>query len=147
MNLLKQRLRKGGRRGGVALSIGWSAWPAEGQRRRNGMILKDEACMMPPLTYAQDMEWGKRFYEVESDIARKRCLDPLPYQRLAHATEAEWNAMRAHAGFESRQIRYLSDGLEINGFIYKPVNTVRQVAADHHHEPWWQPDGRRARWS
>jgi len=37
------------------------------------MILKDEACIMPPLTYAQDMEWGKRFYEVESDIAR---LDP-----------------------------------------------------------------------
>ena len=88
------------------------------------MILKDEACIMPPLTYAQDMEWGKRFYEVESDIARKRGLDPLPYQRIAHATEAEWNAMRAHAGFESRQIRYLSDDLEINGFIYKPVNTA-----------------------
>jgi hypothetical protein len=76
----------------------FARWPAEGQRRRNGMILKDEACMMPPLTYAQDMEWGKRFYE--------------------------WNAMRAHAGFESRQIRYLSDGLEINGFIYKPVDTA-----------------------
>ena len=35
--------------------------------------------------------------------------------------------MRAHAGFESRQVRYLSDGLEINGFIYKPVNTAGRL--------------------
>src|SRR5262245_8523520 len=91
------------------------------------MIIKEEACEMPPLTYAQDMELVKRFYEVESDIARKRGLAPLSYEQIAHATEAEWNSVRAHAGFECRQIRYLSDGLEINGFIYKPVNAVGRL--------------------
>jgi dipeptidyl aminopeptidase/acylaminoacyl peptidase len=88
------------------------------------MIIQEEACVIPPLTYAQDMEMGKSFHEAESDIARQRGLAPLAYEQIAHATEAEWNAVRAHVGFECRSIRYLSDGLEINGFIYKPVNTA-----------------------
>jgi dipeptidyl aminopeptidase/acylaminoacyl peptidase len=88
------------------------------------MIIKEEACVIPPLTYAQDMEMAKSFYEAESDIARQRGLAPLAYEQIAHATEAEWNVVRAHVGFECRSIRYLSDGLEINGFIYKPVNTA-----------------------
>jgi hypothetical protein len=95
----------------------WSADP------RDGTIIKSETCKMAPLTHAQDLENIKKDYESESAMARGRGLTPLPFEQLPEPTEADWTAIRAHEGFECQQIRYMSDGLEINGFLYKPVNT------------------------
>src|SRR5260370_12484784 len=39
-------------------------------------------------------------------------------------SEAKWDATRAHEGFACHQLRYMSDGLEINGFLYAPQNTA-----------------------
>src|SRR5262245_38291057 len=110
------------------LTIAWivlAGFPAAwGGDSRDGTIVKSEPCQMAPLTHAQDLEAFRKDYESESAIARGRGLTPLPFEQLPGPTEAEWAAMRGHDGFECRQIRYLSDGLEINGFLYKPVDTA-----------------------
>ena len=90
---------------------------------RDGTIVKSEACKMTPLTHAQDLENIKKTYESESAVARGRGLTPLPFDQLPEPTEATWTLIRAHEGFECRQIRYMSDGLEISAFLYKPVHT------------------------
>jgi dipeptidyl aminopeptidase/acylaminoacyl peptidase len=101
--------------------------PAAGQDRRDGTIIRNEPFSMRPLTYAQDMEFGKSFYERESNVAQSRGLSAVPYQQIVRETEEEWNATRTHEGFDCRSIRYMSDGLEINGLLYKPVATVGRL--------------------
>jgi dipeptidyl aminopeptidase/acylaminoacyl peptidase len=108
----------------AALLIGWSVWPAAGQERGNGTIIKDEPCALPPITYAQDAEQFKVFYEREAAVGRRHGLTAPPYQETYWPSEAEWDAMRAHEGFACRRLRYMSDGLEINGFLYAPENTA-----------------------
>ena len=92
--------------------------------RRDGTIIRCEPCELQPLTYAQDVERFKNYYEGEGVIARQRGLTPLTYQQRFAIPEPEWSIMRAHDGFECRALRYLSDGLEINGFLYKPMSTA-----------------------
>jgi dipeptidyl aminopeptidase/acylaminoacyl peptidase len=110
----------------IGLLAVWSAWPAAGEDRGNGTVIKDELCGLP-VTYTQYIQRFKNGYESESDIARKRGLTPLLYQDRFAIPEPEWNAMRAHDGFECRQLRYMSDGLEINGFLYRPMNTADRL--------------------
>jgi len=106
------------------LSLAASVWPAAGQDRSNGTIIKDEPCALPPFAYAEEVEQVKTFYEREAAVGRKHGLAALPYQGTYWPLEAEWDAMRAHEGFVCRQLRYMSDGLEINGFLYAPENAA-----------------------
>jgi dipeptidyl aminopeptidase/acylaminoacyl peptidase len=105
----------------AALLIGW---PAMGQDRGNGTIIKDEPCPLRPFTFAQDTEQFKAFYEREAAVGRQHGLTALPYQGTYGPSEAEWDAIRAHEGFACHQLRYMSEGLEINGFLYAPENTA-----------------------
>jgi dipeptidyl aminopeptidase/acylaminoacyl peptidase len=93
----------------------------------DGTIIRCERCALQPLTYAQDAERFKNYYENECVIARQRGLTPLPYQQRFAIPEPEWNIMRVHDGFECRALRYMSDGLEINGFLYKPIGTAGRL--------------------
>jgi dipeptidyl aminopeptidase/acylaminoacyl peptidase len=90
---------------------------------RDGTIISSEPCQLKPLTYAQHAELFKNDYESESENARERGLNPLQYHPRFVIPEPEWNATRMHDGFECRALRYLSGGLEINGFLYKPTST------------------------
>jgi dipeptidyl aminopeptidase/acylaminoacyl peptidase len=105
----------------AALLIGW---PAMGQDRGNGTIIKDEPCTLRPFTFTQDTEQFKAFYEREAAVGRQHGLTALPYQGTYGPSEAEWDAIRAHEGFACHQLRYMSEGLEINGFLYAPENTA-----------------------
>jgi dipeptidyl aminopeptidase/acylaminoacyl peptidase len=111
----------------AALLIGWSLWPAAAQDRGNGTIIKDEPCALPPLTYEQDTKQFKAFYEREAVAGQGHGLTALPYQETYAPSEAEWNAMRTHEGFVCHQLRYMSDGLEINGLLYAPENIVSRT--------------------
>jgi hypothetical protein len=82
----------------AALLIGWSVWPAAGQDRGNGRIIKDEPCTLRPFTYAQDTEQFKAFYEREAVVGRKHGLTAPPYQETYGPSEAEWDAMRRTRG-------------------------------------------------
>jgi len=74
-------------------------WPAAGQDRGNGTIIKDEPCTLRPFTYAQETGQFKAFYEREAAAGRQHGLIALPYRETYEPSEAEWDAMRAHKGF------------------------------------------------
>jgi dipeptidyl aminopeptidase/acylaminoacyl peptidase len=93
------------------------------QNRDDGTIINDGPGTMPPLTYSDAMEGAEKIHEAESDFARKLGRAPLSFEQTEQPSEAEWNDMRAHEGFECRFIRYKSCGLVINGFLYKPATT------------------------
>jgi dienelactone hydrolase len=93
------------------------------QNRDDGTIIDDRPCTMLPLTYSDAMERAEKIHQAESEFARKLGLAPLSFEQTEQPSEAEWNDMRAHEGFECRFIRYKSRGLVINGFLYKPATT------------------------
>jgi dipeptidyl aminopeptidase/acylaminoacyl peptidase len=93
------------------------------QNRDDGTIIDDRPCTMLPLTYSDAMERAEKIHQAESEFARKLGLAPLSFEETEQPSEAEWNDMRAHEGFECRFIRYKSRGLVINGFLYKPATT------------------------
>src|SRR5262245_44577796 len=92
--------------------------------RRDGTIISSEPCRLQPLTYAQEMERFKAYYESARETALRQGLTPRPYHQRFAVPEPEWTIRRAHDGFACSALRHMSGGLEIDGFLYAPARTA-----------------------
>lgn len=92
----------------------------------NGLIVEQTACA--PNTagnYEQYIESHKRFYAAEVEAAsREGFRMETPDGLIAQLpNKDEFQRRKAYEGFECRRIKYLSDGLKVVGYIWKPKNT------------------------
>lgn len=92
---------------------------------RDGNIVEQCACEPWEETYAQFLAQYERSYAIERHMAQQHGITMLPFDTLRPRlpTAAEYERMRAYQGFECWRIRYLSDGLQVVGYIWKPQDT------------------------
>jgi dipeptidyl aminopeptidase/acylaminoacyl peptidase len=93
----------------------------------DGTIVEQTPCVPNPVrTYEQYVEAFKRGQAAEVEAAKRegfRLEIPADIlQRLV--SREEFERRRAYAGFECRRITYLSDGLKVVGFLWKPQDTA-----------------------
>ncbi|MFN2596280.1 MAG: alpha/beta hydrolase family protein [Pyrinomonadaceae bacterium] len=71
------------------------------------------------------MESAKRAFADEVETAKRAGFKmEMPANFTAHLLgKEEFEREKAYAGFECRRITYMSDGLKVAGFIWKPKNT------------------------
>jgi dipeptidyl aminopeptidase/acylaminoacyl peptidase len=91
----------------------------------DGHIVEQRACAPWEETYAQFIEQYEDSYVREVRAARQHGITMQPFAALRPhlPTEAAYERMRAYTGFECQRIRYLSDGLQVVGYIWKPQET------------------------
>ena len=99
---------------------------AQEKAQPDGKIIEQTPCAPGPVvTYEQYVEGRKRRFAEEVEFARRegfRMEMPKDLTPLL-LTEEEFAKRRAYAGFECLQIKYVSDGLRVVGFIWKPKET------------------------
>jgi dipeptidyl aminopeptidase/acylaminoacyl peptidase len=93
----------------------------------DGTIVEHTPCAPNPVrTYAQYVEAFKRRQAAEVEAATREGF------RLALPTDIssglvsreEFERLRAYVGFECHRLTYLSDGLKVVGFLWKPQDTA-----------------------
>jgi dipeptidyl aminopeptidase/acylaminoacyl peptidase len=93
----------------------------------DGTIVEQTPCVPNPVrTYEQYVEAFKRGQAAEVEAAKREGFHmempaDLPPRLLSRE---EFERRRAYAGFECRRITYLSDGLKVAGFLWKPQDTA-----------------------
>jgi dipeptidyl aminopeptidase/acylaminoacyl peptidase len=100
---------------------------AQNEALSDGTIVAQTPCAPNPVrTYEQYMEAFKRVQAAEVEAAKRegfRLEIPADLSQGLLSRE-EFERHRAYAGFECRRITYLSDGLKVVGFIWKPQDTA-----------------------
>jgi dipeptidyl aminopeptidase/acylaminoacyl peptidase len=99
---------------------------AQNDTRINGLIVEQTPCTPNPIgTYEQYVEASKSRYGDEVEAARREGFRMEPPASLTARlpSREEFERRKAYMGFECRRIKYLSDGLKVVGFIWKPKNT------------------------
>ena len=92
----------------------------------NGAIIEQIRCAPNAVgTYDQYVDSSKRQFADEVESARRvGAKMEMPANVTSHLLGKEdFEREKAYVGFECRRIKYLSDGLKIVGFIWKPKNT------------------------
>lgn len=99
---------------------------ADARAQNNGAIVEQTPCPANTVgTYGQYVDGFKGRYVAEAAAAEEEGLHvQLPANLSAGAlSKEEFEREKAYAGFECRRIKYLSDGLKVVGYIWKPKNT------------------------
>jgi dipeptidyl aminopeptidase/acylaminoacyl peptidase len=95
----------------------------------DGTIIAQTPCAPNPVrTYERYVEAFKRGQAAEVEAAKRegfRMEIPADISQGLVSRE-EFERRRAYAGFECRRITYLSDGLKVVGFLWKPQDTAGQ---------------------
>src|SRR5437016_5428445 len=94
--------------------------------QNNGAVVEQLPCAPNTIgTYEQYLESSKRTFADEVEAAKKEGFRmEMPVSLTAHLlSKEEFERQKAYTGFECRRIKYMSDGLKVVGFIWKPKNT------------------------
>jgi dipeptidyl aminopeptidase/acylaminoacyl peptidase len=100
---------------------------AQNEARSDGTIVEQTPCAPNPLrTYEQNVEAFKRFQAAEVAAAQREGFHPEMPADLSPRllSREEFEHRQAYGGFECRRITYLSDGLKVVGFLWKPQDTA-----------------------
>ena len=100
---------------------------AQNDTLSDGTIVAQTPCAPNPVrTYEQYVEAFKRGQAAEVEAAQREGFRlELPADSSPGLlSREEFERRRAYAGFECRRITYLSDGLKVVGFIWKPQDTA-----------------------
>ena len=92
----------------------------------DGAVVEQVPCAPNPIgTYEQYLESSKSIFADEIQAAKSEGFRmEMPANFNAHLlSKEEFQRQKAYAGFECRRIKYMSDGLKVVGFIWKPKNT------------------------
>jgi len=99
--------------GGISFAVAQTSPP------RDGTIVEQLPCAVNPIsTYEQYVESSKRKYAEELEAA-KRAGQALQTP-LAYMSKEEFGRENDASKIECRRIKYLSDGLKVVGFIWRP---------------------------
>src|SRR5258706_1306862 len=91
----------------------------------NGTIVANAACAANPMgTHDEYAANEKKRNDTEAAVAKSACFtEPGADFAARIISKEDFERQKAYAGFECRQIKYMSDGLKVVGFIWKPINT------------------------
>ncbi len=114
------------RRTTFTLVIALLCTTALAQPAADGTIVENVACAAnTTTTYEQYVQRVKQIYVEEAEAARREgftmTVPENPAETLPDAKA--FARARAYAGFECRHIKYLSDGLKVSGYLWKPKDT------------------------
>lgn len=100
-----------------------SALPAVAQ---DGKLVERTPCRPNPVSYERWLRGTERGYNAEVEDAARLGVSMLPFSALRPLlpTREELEKRRAYQGFECERITYLSDGLRVTGYLWKPKNTA-----------------------
>ncbi len=93
----------------------------------DGTLVEDVACPANTITtYEQYVQRVKQILGEEVEAARHEgfTMELPPKVEETLPSRQELARRQAYAGFECRQIKYLSDGLKVAGFLWKPKDTT-----------------------
>jgi dipeptidyl aminopeptidase/acylaminoacyl peptidase len=100
---------------------------AQSKAQPDGTLVEQTPCAPNPVeTYEQYVEGRKRGFSEEIEFARRegfRMEMPKDFTPFL-LTKEEFDKRTAYAGFECARIKYMSDGLRVVGFIWKPKDTA-----------------------
>lgn len=98
-----------------------------GQKHQsNGTIVENEACVMPPKkSYEQYLKDQRTSFEQEVATAARAGHKVNYLENLDRfvLSRDDFEQRESFSDFECRKIKYISDGLKVVGFIWKPKNT------------------------
>src|SRR5882672_7145053 len=99
---------------------------AVNRAQNDGAVVEQVPCAPNPIsTYEQYAAAARKRYSEEAAEALEEGFrmtvpdNPRPYL----LSKGEFESQRTYAGFECRRIKYMSDGLKVVGFIWKPKKT------------------------
>lgn len=92
---------------------------------QDGKLVEQAPCRPNPLTYERWLRGYERDYGGEVQEAERLGVAMQPFAALRPQLPAreEFERRRAYQGFECRRITYLSDGLKVTGYLWKPQDT------------------------
>jgi dipeptidyl aminopeptidase/acylaminoacyl peptidase len=107
--------------------LGISSAAAQHAALSDGTVVEHTPCAPSSVrTYEQYVEAVQRFHTREVDAARREGFRlEMPTDMAPRlVSREEFERRRAYAGFECRRLVYLSDGLKVVGFLWKPQDTA-----------------------
>lgn len=90
----------------------------------DGKLVSEVSCKPINLGYAEYVEASQRIHTHEALKASAVGIDMPAFANETLFSEEEYLERTAAAHFECLRIRYLSDGMEVVGHIFKPVETA-----------------------
>lgn len=107
----------------AVLTLAADVAQAQVSRPVDGTVVEESACPpRPTRTYPQYT--GAAFATVRRQVEAARALDPSVRMPADSArlllSEAEFDQREAYTGIDCRRIRYVSDGLNVTGYIWRP---------------------------
>ncbi|HEY0557212.1 MAG TPA: prolyl oligopeptidase family serine peptidase [Thermoanaerobaculia bacterium] len=93
---------------------------------QDGKLVSATPCRPSAVTYERWLRGTERGYDAEvADAARLGvAMQPFTALRPLLPSREELEKRRAYQGFECERITYLSDGLTVTGYLWKPVDTA-----------------------
>ncbi|HEV7509410.1 MAG TPA: prolyl oligopeptidase family serine peptidase [Thermoanaerobaculia bacterium] len=93
---------------------------------RDGTLVEQAPCPSNPRTYERWLRGSERGYDGEVEEAKRQGITMQPFSALAPhlLTRDEFERRKAYEGFECRRITYLSDGVRVTGYLWKPKDTA-----------------------
>lgn len=102
---------------------------AENAASSDGQILTTTACASAAQTYREWLAYQEKDYVAETNAGRDKFgieMKPFSALRPALQSEEEFDRRRNEKSFTCERITYLSDGLTVVGYIWRPVNVTRR---------------------
>jgi dipeptidyl aminopeptidase/acylaminoacyl peptidase len=96
------------------------------QDKADGTIVEDVACTANPIaTYEQYVQRVRKQYADQVEAAAKEGFTmTVPANVADSLPDRKWfERARAYEGFECHHIKYMSDGLKVSGYLWKPKDT------------------------
>src|ERR1700709_1428014 len=100
-----------------------SALPSLAQ---DGKLVERTPCRPNSVSYERWLRGTERGSAAEVADAARRGVAMLPFTALRPLlpARAEFETRRAYQGFECERLTYLSDGLTVTGYLWKPKDTA-----------------------
>jgi dipeptidyl aminopeptidase/acylaminoacyl peptidase len=94
--------------------------------RPDGTLVEQTLCPPNHVSYERWLRGTERGYRQEVAEARRAGIAMQPFEAVAPRllSREEYEQRRAYAGFECRRLTYLSDGLRVTAFLWKPKDTA-----------------------
>jgi dipeptidyl aminopeptidase/acylaminoacyl peptidase len=100
--------------------------PRPGGAGHDGDILAQTPCPPNTVAYERWLRGTAHGYREEVAEAKRAGIAMQPFEALLPQlpTREEFERRRAYAGFECRRLTYLSDGLRVTAYLWKPQETA-----------------------
>ncbi|HET9212519.1 MAG TPA: prolyl oligopeptidase family serine peptidase [Thermoanaerobaculia bacterium] len=92
----------------------------------NGTLLDHMPCPPSTVSYERWLRGYERVYSGEVEEAARMGITMQPFAALRPSlpTREEFERRRAYQGFECQRLTYLSDGLKVTAYLWKPKDTA-----------------------